>query len=495
MHQLVAVVGAGTMGAGIAQAAALAGHPVLLLDAAPGAAGRAVAGIRQQVKALAARGKIDTDPDSLELTPVDSLDALAPARIVIEAIVEDLTAKRRLFSDLEQVVATDCVLASNTSSLSPTIIGAGAAHPERILGLHFFNPVPRMRLVEVICGADTASEVADQAAALVTAWGKTVVRAAPAPGFIVNRVARPFYAEAWRLLEEQAATPETIDAVLTGAGGFPMGPFTLMDLIGHDVNEAVTRSVWTAFAHDPRFAPSPTQRSLVEAGRFGRKTGQGVYRYGPETRPPAVAPAPPRPAPPKVIDHGAADLRALMARTGVPILDGRRDTGTIELPGGALLVRSTGFTATELAARHDLPVIVVDRTLDDTAATAIALAPCDTCPEPALTEAIGLLQAADLAVHVIDDAPGLIVTRTVAMLVNLAVDALHHGVADAADIDTAMRLGAGHPLGPLTWGDRWGARTVHTILAALQDVYGDPRYRPSPLLRRRAQSGGRLTCP
>ncbi|MGI5326959.1 3-hydroxyacyl-CoA dehydrogenase [Actinomadura nitritigenes] len=494
MHHTVAVVGAGTMGAGIAQVAALAGHPVLLLDAAPGAADRAIAGIRDQVKKLVARGKIDADPDALDLTAADSLDALAPARIVIEAIVEDLAAKRVLFNDLERVVAPDCILASNTSSLSPTAIAAGAAHPERVLGLHFFNPVPRMRLVEVISGADTAADVADQAADLVFGWGKTVVRAAPTPGFIVNRVARPFYAEAWRLLQERAASPETIDAVLTGAGGFPMGPFALMDLIGHDVNEAVTRSVWTAFAHDPRFEPSRAQRDLVEAGRLGRKTGQGIYHHGAEASPTVAVAAPPRPAPPRVTDHSATDLRALTTRAGAPVLDGYHDTGVMELPSGALLVRSTGVTATELAARHRAPVIVVDRTLDDATATAaaIAIAASDGCPAEAADEATGLLQSADIAVHVIDDTPGLIVTRTVAMLVNLAADALHQGVADAADIDTAMRLGAGHPLGPLTWGDRWGADTVHTILTNLHDGYGDPRYRPSPLLRRRALSGGRL---
>jgi 3-hydroxybutyryl-CoA dehydrogenase len=490
MQRTVAVVGAGTMGAGIAQVAALAGHPVLLLDAVPGAADRAVSGIRERVTALVQRGKTDAGPAALDLTAADSLDALAPARIVIEAIVEDLDAKRGLFADLEQVVASDCVLASNASSLSPTAIAAGATRPERIVGLHFFNPVPRMRLVEVICGADTAPEVADRAAALMAAWGKSVVRAAPTPGFIVNRVARPYYAEAWRLLAERAATPETIDAVLTGAGGFPMGPFALMDLIGHDVNEAVTRSVWAAFAHDPRFGPSWAQRDLVEAGRLGRKTGQGVY--GPDGGAQVTA-ARPCAAPPKVTAHGPADLRSLLARTDLPVMDGHRDTGAIELPSGALLFRSTGITATELGARHGVPVVVADRALDDTTATAVAIAAADGCPAEVLHEATGLLQAADLAVHVIDDAPGLIVTRTVAMLVNLAADALHQGVADAADIDTAMRLGAGHPLGPLTWGDRWGAGTVHTILTNLQDGYGDPRYRPSPLLRRRAQSGGRLT--
>lgn len=489
MRETVAVVGAGTMGAGIAQVAALAGHPVLLFDAAPGAAERAVSGIREQVKSLVARGRLDADPDELELAPVAAVDALASARVVVEAIVEDLAAKRGLFADLERVVAPDCVLASNTSSLSPTAIAAGAAHPERVLGLHFFNPVPRMRLVEVIAGAATSPDVADRAAALVTGWGKTAVRAAPTPGFIVNRLARPYYAEAWRLLAERAATPETVDAVLTGAAGFPLGPFALMDLIGHDVNEAVTRSVWTAFGHDPRFEPSPAQRALVEAGRLGRKSGQGVYRYGSGLGPPEASAAPPHPAPPEVVDHGAANLQVLLARSGVTVLRGEHSRGAVELPSGALLVRCTGVLATELSAGYGVPVIVADRTLDDATAGAIAVAPSDGCPDAALAEAVGLLQAAGPAVHVIDDAPGLVVTRTVAMLVNLAADALHEGVAEAGDLDAAMRLGAGHPIGPLAWAERWGAGTVHAILTALHETYADPRYRPSPLLRRRALSG------
>jgi 3-hydroxybutyryl-CoA dehydrogenase len=243
---------------------------------------------------------------------------------------------------------------------------------------------------------------------------------------------------------------------------------------------------------DPRFAPSPTQRALVEAGRLGRKSGQGVYGYGPDAQPPAATAAAPRPAPREVLDRCAVDLRTLLGRSEVTVHYGTLENETVELPSGALLVRSTGTMATELVREYSRAVIVVDRTLDDATATAIAVAACDDCPEDALDEAIGLLQAAGLAVHVVDDTPGLIVTRTAAMVVNLAVDAVQQGVATAADIDTAMRLGAGHPLGPLAWGDRWGAATVHAILTALQDAYGEPRYRPAPLLRRRALTGTTL---
>jgi 3-hydroxybutyryl-CoA dehydrogenase len=275
----IGVVGAGTMGAGIAQVAAVAGRRVLIADMVPGAAERAVTGIRDRVKAQVAKGRLSVDPGALDLTAVDSADGLAESGVVIEAIIEDLAVKRALFAELETVVASDAILASNTSSLSPTALASGLAHPERLVGLHFFNPVPAMKLVEVISGLATAPHVADAAADLATAWGKTVVRSTATPGFIVNRIARPFYAEAWRLYEEHASVPENIDAVLTGAGGFRMGPFTLMDLIGHDVNEAVTRSVWGAFGHDPRFAPSLAQRALVEAGWLGRKAGRGFYDY------------------------------------------------------------------------------------------------------------------------------------------------------------------------------------------------------------------------
>jgi 3-hydroxybutyryl-CoA dehydrogenase len=495
----IGVVGAGTMGAGIAQVAAVAGRPVLIADAMPGAAARAVTGIRDRVKAQVAKGRLTVDPDTLDLTPVDSLAGLAGCGVVIEAIVEDLAVKRALFAELEQVVASDAILASNTSSLSPTALAAGLAHPGRLVGLHFFNPVPAMKLVEVISGLATAPEVADAAADLATAWGKAVVRSTATPGFIVNRIARPFYAEAWRVYEEHAATPEQIDAVLTGAGGFRMGPFTLMDLIGHDVNEAVTRSVWSAFGHDPRFAPALAQRALVEAGWLGRKSGRGVYPAGGA---PAPAAAPAARSPKVVVEHASRDgdgdrapspLRGLLDRAGVGTVSGDRDDtgaglpgGIVELPSGALLVQCEGVTATSLSAAFERPVIVVDRVLDPAAASAIAIAPADGCPPAALTEATGLLQAAGLGVYVIEDTPGLIVTRTVAMLANLAADALADRVASEPDIDTAMRLGVNYPLGPLAWARQWGIPAILAILDSLEDWYRDGRYRPSPLLRRTA---------
>lgn len=487
------------MGAGIAQVAAVAGRKVLIADAVPGAAARAVDGIRERVKAQVARGRLTIDPDALDVTAVDTADSLADCAVVIEAVIEDLAVKRALFAELEAVVADDAILASNTSSISPTALAAGLAHPERLVGLHFFNPVPAMKLVEVISGLATAPAVAAAAADLATAWGKTVVRSTATPGFIVNRIARPFYAEAWRLYEEHAAVPQNIDAVLTGGGGFRMGPFALMDLIGHDVNEAVTRSVWAAFGYDPRFAPALAQRALVEAGWLGRKAGRGVY---PADGAPAPAPAQPAVSPKVVIEHAArtddgerqpSPLRALLDRAGVATVSGDRDDtfaglpdGLIELPSGALLAQCEGATATSLSAAFERPVIVADRVLDPASARAIAIAASDGCPPAALAEATGLLQAAGLDVYVIEDTPGLIVARTVAMLANLAADALAARVASELDIDTAMRLGVNYPLGPLAWARQWGIGTVLRILDSLDNWYRDGHYRPSPLLRRAA---------
>ena len=484
----VAVVGAGTMGAGIAHVAAVAGHPVIVYDAAEGAAGRAVAAVRDRVARLVAKGRLDLDPSGLRLTVAADLGELAPAECVIEAVAEDLAVKQALFAELEKVVAPDCVLATNTSSLSPTAIAAGLSYPGRLVGLHFFNPAPVMRLVEVVSGLATDPAVAAAVTRLAGDWGKQVVQASATPGFIVNRVARPFYAEALRLAEERAASPATIDAVLTRAGGFRMGPFALMDLVGQDVNEAVTRSVWTAFGYDPRFAPSPLQRAMVEAGWLGRKTGRGWFRYGDDAEPPEPDAAPARSAPSYVTEHGESPLRVLLARSGVEIRAGEGRDGTVGLPCGALLARCDGRPATALGG----PAVVVDRTLDDATAEGIAIAASDGGPAAAVDEATGLLQAAGLTVYVVDDTPGLVVTRTVAMLVNGAVDAWHKGVASAADIDTAMRLGTNYPLGPLAWGQRWGPATVLSVLDAMQAWYGEDRYRPSALLRRIAAAGGDL---
>jgi 3-hydroxybutyryl-CoA dehydrogenase len=292
----VGVLGAGAMGSGIAQVAAMHGHPVVVVDASADALERSRAGIGKALGREVEKGRLDAARRDAVLGRLrhegqcgaGGMDAFAGCGLVVEAIVERLDAKREAFARLEGVVSAGCVLATNTSSLSVSAIAAACERPERVLGAHFFNPAPVMPLVEVVPGVQTAPETLAATRALVDAWGKTTVVAADTPGFIVNRIARPFYGESLRLYEEGVADPATIDWALRDLGGFRMGPFELMDFIGHDVNLAVTRSVFEAFFYDPRYRPSFAQQRLVEAGRLGRKTGRGFYDY----RPGAAKPEP-----------------------------------------------------------------------------------------------------------------------------------------------------------------------------------------------------------
>ena len=572
---VVAVVGAGAMGAGIAQIAAQAGHPVRLFDARSGAAGEAVARIAAAFASMAAKGKmtpIEARDAAARIEAVHAIGDCVSARLVVEAIVEDLDAKRELFAKLENVVSPECILASNTSSFSITALGsgmkrpgrvvgmhffnpvplmplvevisgvatdaavagtvfataeawgktpvvaadailatntsslsitaiaAGSKHPGRVAGMHFFNPAPLMPLVEIVSGLSTDPPVADTLFATAAAWGKLPVRASSTPGFIVNRCARPFYGEALKLATERAADCATLDAVMREAGGFRMGPFELMDLIGHDVNFAVTRSVWEAMFGDPRYAPSHLQRELVAAGYLGRKSGRGFYDHGPGATVPAAAGEPPAQAPGRIALHGEPGLLAPLVeriqRAGVTV--GRRPAhpnfpdGALDT-GGTWLALTDGRTASARAAACLAPrLVLVDLALDYAKATRVAIAATAGCDDAQVASVAGALQAAGIAVSRIDDAPGLVVMRTVAMLVNEAADAAHQGIASAADIDTAMRSGVSYPRGPLAWGDEIGAGRVAAVLANLAACGDAVRYRISPRVARVAQSGGRL---
>ena len=464
----VGVVGAGTMGAGIAQVAAAAGHPVRVLDAQPGAA---EAGIARTADALAARvdrGRLaaaDRDALLARIAPVTGAGALAGCALVIEAIVESLEPKRALLAELEGVVGEHAILASNTSSLSITALASGLAHPGRVLGMHFFNPAPVMRLVEVVTGLATDAPVAARAMATARAWGKVAVQARSTPGFIVNRVARPYYGEALRLLEEQAADAATLDALMTGCGGFPLGPFALMDLIGNDVNHAVTCSVFDAFHHDPRYRPSLLQKERVDAGWLGRKSGRGWYLHD-GTPPPAPSFAP----------------RAAGAAGAPPWRPG----GGVPFPGATRVALTDGRTAAGREADDGAPVVLVDRALDAERAPCIAVTASPRVTADALHAVIASLQAAGLEVALLPDTPALVVTRTVAMLANEAFEAALHGVASLDGIDDAMRHGVGYPRGPVAWARALGLRDVLGVLDALARVTGDPRYRASLGLRRAA---------
>ncbi|MFB6959462.1 3-hydroxyacyl-CoA dehydrogenase [Streptomyces sp. NPDC056309] len=485
----VAVVGTGTMGQGIAQVALVAGHTVCLYDAVPGRAREAAAAIGARLDRLVEKDRLtgaERDAARARLLAADALTELADCALVVEAVLERLDVKQELLKELEGVVGDDCLLATNTSSLSVTAVGGALRVPGRLVGLHFFNPAPLMPLVEVVSGFATDVTSATRAYETARAWGKTPVACADTPGFIVNRIARPFYAEAFSVYESQGADPATIDAVLRESGGFRMGAFELTDLIGQDVNESVTHSVWQSFFQDVRFTPSLAQRRLVESGRHGRKSGQGWYDYreGAERPEPHTAE---REAPPAyVVAEGglgpASDLLALIREAGIEVREEDEDHGTrLVLPSGGRLVLADGQTSVEFR-----DVVYFDLALDYRGATRIALsASRDTSPRT-VAEATGLFQALGKKVSVIGDVPGMIVARTVARIVDLAHDAVAKGAATEEDIDTAMRLGVNYPLGPFEWSRRLGGSWACSLLDNLHECDPSGRYAPSLALYRHA---------
>jgi 3-hydroxybutyryl-CoA dehydrogenase len=495
----VLVVGAGIMGAGIAQVAAQAGHPVQLFDARPGAAQQALRKLGETLDGLVAKGKFTSDAAEAVLTrikPLAALEELGQTRLVVEAIIEDAAAKRAVFLQLETLVGADCVLATNTSSISVTAIANGLEHPERLVGMHFFNPVPQMKLVEVVSGLQTEAAVAAAIFDLAREWGKTPVHARSTPGFIVNRIARPYYAETLALLLEQAATPQVLDACMRAAG-FRMGPCELMDLIGHDTNFAVTQSVYQANFFDKRFGPSLIQREMVEGGLLGRKSGRGFYRY-PEGVPPVPLAAHEAPAAMRELTvHGAgaiadfieqAATRALASKGLAPVRIPDSDWVGLSVDS-ARLVMTDGRTAAELAADLGTPeVAVFDRLLGVPSgkSTEIAFAVAPSASQAWRSQAAAWLAALGLAPLRIADCPGLVVARTVAMLINEAADAVQQGVCTPDAANAAMKLGVNYPAGPFEWLSDWSAAGVIGILDRLDGHYRGERYRVSPWLRRAA---------
>jgi 3-hydroxybutyryl-CoA dehydrogenase len=492
---VVAVVGSGAMGAGIAQVAAAAGHPVKLYDTRPEAVDKAIGNIRKTFQMLSEKGRMSAaaaEEASTRISPAKRLADTAGAALVVEAIIENLDVKRQLFADLEDIVGGECILATNTSSISITALGAKLRNPSRLVGMHFFNPVPLMALVEVISGLATDQEVAEVVHATAQAWGKSPVYAKSTPGFIVNRVARPYYAEALRILSEQAGEPATIDAIMRESGGFRMGPFELMDMIGHDVNFAVTNTVFEAYFNDPRFTPSLAQQELVNAGFLGRKTGRGFYQYAKDATPPQpqTEAAQIAPATATVSNAGAVAgaIAARMAASGVALTRGALAKGgdAILECGGALLFLTDGRSATQRASETGIAnTVLVDLALNYKAAKRVALSPADQCDPQAYQAIVGLFQGAGYAVSRLGDVPGMAVMRSVAMLANEAADAVNQGVCTAQAADMAMQKGVNYPLGPLAWADSIGLACVRTVLNNLAATYGEDRYRVSPLIQRK----------
>ncbi len=467
----IGVAGGGTMGAGIAALAAEASLPTLLYDPDPEALARA--------------------PEGVE--PVRDLAALAACGLVIEAAPEDLDLKRELFARLAGIVPFDCVLATNTSSLSVTAIAAGLPHPECVVGMHFFNPPAKMRLVEVVAGEASSPNALAVAREAGEAMGKRAIMAADSPGFVVNRCNRPFGLEALRLVQDGIATPEQVDRICRMAGGFRMGPFELMDLVGLDVGLAVSRSFFEQSFGEPRWRPSPLVARKVAAGHLGRKAGRGWYEYPPG-----------RPADPEPPPAGGGSGRIAIAGEGVLAGElwaaaenaGWEVTGLADAAIAELIV-DCGTAGEEV---HGKPVAI----LCDVAALAaldpggdsvgfhlvpplgrlVELTTQPTTAPAALAAAERFFATLGLHPERVEDGPGLVLGRIVAQLVNEAYFAVGERVGSAPDIDAGMELGLNHPRGPFEWGRLWGLDAAVAMLEGLQAEYGDERWRAAPALIR-----------
>jgi 3-hydroxybutyryl-CoA dehydrogenase len=484
------VVGAGTMGRGIVQVLAQCGVRTLLYDAQPGAAQKARDAISQTLARLAERGKLEPAAMHAALGRVElaeSLEAFAPCHVVVEAIVEDLDAKRALFTRLENIVGTECILASNTSSLSVTAMAAACRRPQRVAGYHFFNPVPLMKIVEVVDGVLTEPATTDALAALARRFGHTPVRCKDTPGFVVNHAGRAFVPEALRILSEGIADFATIDRILVDAAGFRLGPFALMDLVGLDVSHAVMKSMYHQYYEEPKYRPSFLAEPRVAAGLLGRKSGRGWYLYGKD----GAAQAPPEPAAPSAMPRSvwaAPELKELFAKLNAPL--GSKSESAV------CFVAPLGRDASAAALEHDLDpgrAVAVDPLFGFAKRRTLMTTPA-TRPE-ARDAAHALLASDGTPVSVINDSPGFVAQRVVAHIVNVGCDIAQMRIAAPEDLDRAVMLGLNYPRGPLAMGDALGAARILAVLEAMHDFYGEPRYRPSPWLRRRARLALSLLTP
>jgi 3-hydroxybutyryl-CoA dehydrogenase len=495
---VLGVVGTGTMGRGVAQIAAAAGLEVRLFDARSGAAEEARGAIASVFAMLAEKGRLgraDADDASARLRPVAGLTNLAGCDVVLEAIVEDLPSKRKLFAELEPNIGGTCILATNTSSLSVTAIAAACRAPERVGGLHFFNPVPLMKVVEVIDGALTAPWVGETLVALARRMGHRPVRAADTPGFIVNHAGRGYGTEALRILQEGVTTFDEVDRILTEAAGFRMGPFALLDLTGLDVSQPVMEAVYHGFYEEPRFRPSYLLGQRLAAGLLGRKAGRGFYAYRDGKPAPVPPPALPEGEPrPVWVSNRESQWRTALVRL-VEAAGWDLDQGDRPGLSSLSIVTPLGADATTASISEDLdPVrtVAVDMLFGLGRRRSLMVSPA-TSPEFSASAA-RILASDGAAISMLRDSPGFVAQRVLATIVNIACEMAQSRIAMPADIDDAVRLGLGYPQGPLAWGDALGPGRVLAILRNLLEQTGDPRYRPSLWLSRRARLGIPLTA-
>ncbi len=501
--QSIGIVGGGAMGRGIAQIALLSGHQVCLYDNSAAAIAAADAALRATFATRVEKGKLaaQASDDALgRLKLCNDLAELRGCELIIEAIIERLDIKQELFVQLEKIVPERCILASNTSSLSITAIAAACDQPQRVVGFHFFNPVPLMKVVEVIDGLRSAPAAGDALMALARKMGHTPVRARDMPGFIVNHAGRAMNTEGLRIAQEGVAVFAEIDAIMRDQCGFRMGPFELMDLTGLDVSQPVMESIYHQFYEEARYRPSPIASVRLAGGLLGRKSGQGFYSYrdgkkvvpespgessmndGMPSIPVWVSPAHPQ---------GSTALMALLQRLGVT-----PQSGPLPSKDALILVTPFGSDASSAAAEQGLDptrVVAVD-TLLDLETTSRRTLMSTPATDPAMLAAARAIFCADgVAVSVIRDSCGFVAQRMVAAIVNTACEIAQQQIASTSDIDSAVRLGLGYPHGPLTLGDKVGAARLLEILRNMLHSTGDPRYRPSAWLVRRVQTGLPLT--
>jgi 3-hydroxybutyryl-CoA dehydrogenase len=466
------------MGSGIAQVAAQAGASVVVFDTQAPALDSGRKRVTDALAALVKRAKLDgatVDTVLSRIAWTDDLADLADADLVIEAIVEREEAKADLFRALETLLAVDAIIATNTSSLSISQLAKTLTRPERFVGMHFFNPAPVMKLVEIVGGDRSDRAVIDAVAAAATSWGKSAVAVADVPGFIVNRVARPFYAEAFKALAERAAAPQLIDHLFRSGAGFRMGPFELTDLIGQDVNYAVACSIYDGYGGRTRFVPEPAQASLVDARRFGRKNGDGVFSYAEGVDQAHILPSP------EPVDTEVTKLirepKAAFARLEAG-LHGRAPRGFIAV-GDVLIGFSEGLLASSEARKAGRDVALYDWA----AASPNAPLAFSVSSDAAAAAAAALASSVGREAFRVVDRPGLIVLRALAQLVNAAADAALDEVADEDGIDTAMRFGANYPYGLFEWANGFGRDNVARLLGNIASETGNAMYAPSAYLR------------
>ncbi|WP_306567691.1 3-hydroxyacyl-CoA dehydrogenase [Aquabacterium sp.] len=492
----VGVVGAGAMGRGIAQVCAVGGLAVKLYDSSAEAVGRALQAVRDDLMVAVTRSKMsqaDADQALARIKMASALSDLQGCDLVVEAIIEQLEAKQKLFRSLELVVTPQCILATNTSSLSVTAIASVCTHPERVVGWHFFNPVPRMKVVEIIQAPRTSDDVVQQVVSLSQKVGHRGVVTSDSPGFVVNHAGRAFVTEGLKLLAERSASHQELDAILKACAGFRMGPFELLDLTGLDVSVPVMESIHAQYFGDDRYRPVALARTRMTAGLLGRKTGQGFYDYNSPPKALAVAPALVQLETVKVwwpIEGPAAMPDAMLPNLPVEGLCQSPEEADVIL----LFPIARDLSSTVVSLGLDASkAVAVDPTFGSASGVTLMVSPATT--RHALNATQALFASKSVKTFVIADSPGYVAPRVVACIVNLVCEMAQQGVATPADIDAAVRLGLGYPCGPFEWGDRIGANRVLHIMQELFATFGDQRYRPAPWLVRRAELGLSLSAP